>query len=569
MLDACQLSKAVASKEVSCCEVMEAYLDHIARVNPLVNAVVSLRDRETLIAEARERDEELARGKYRGWMHGFPQAVKDLVPTKDIRTTRGSLLYKNLVPGFDAPLVRRMKEAGSIIIGKTNTPEFGLGSHTDNDVFGTTLNAYDPSRSAGGSSGGAAVSVALRMLPVADGSDHAGSLRNPAAFNNVFGFRPSAPGALHHTCDICLPILSVTGPVARTFTDLARALSVQNGHDPVATLAVTQDRNRLADPFRRDFKGTRIAWLGDFDGYLAIEPALIGLCQSALQVFEALGCQVESARPTYPLGRLWEAWVTLRAWQIGGSLKRHAGEPDRARLLRPQARWEIESGSRLSAYDVFDALVARRAWCQEVCHLFETYEYLLLPAAQAFPFDATWQWPKEVAGRPGSKTRCPPCWTRAHPEGVWKLSPPHVLANAVARLVSFHSCHPQLRSPYSLVGIQADGTSQFETGANRDTDGGKSDYEGLLSPFVIEAFCRRSLIEAFGAHLRGNRHLKGHFVSNSRNCTAFGLHEIRVAAFLRLVARSTAACQPGECSTSVSSVEDRPAAGWLQSSLDP
>src|SRR5262249_18333933 len=161
---------------------------------------------------------------------------------------------------------------------KTNTPEFGLGSHTDNDVFGTTLNAYDPSRSAGGSSGGAAVSVALRMLPVADGSDHAGSLRNPAAFNNVFGFRPSAPGALHHTHDICLPILSVTGPIGRTVTDLARALSVQNGHNPVAAL-------------RRDFKGTRIAWLGDFDGYLAIEPALIGLCQSALQVFEALGCQ--------------------------------------------------------------------------------------------------------------------------------------------------------------------------------------------------------------------------------------------------------------------------------------
>jgi amidase len=191
-LDACQLSNAIASREVSCCEVIEAYLDHIGRVNSLVNAIVSLRDRETLIAEARERDGELARGKCRGWMHGFPQAIKDLIPTKDIRTTRGSLLYKDQVPGFDAPLVRRIKEAGSIIIGKTNTPEFGLGSHTDNDVFGTTLNAYDPSRSAGGSSGGAAVAVALRMLPVADGSDHTGLLRNPAAFNNVFGFRPSA-----------------------------------------------------------------------------------------------------------------------------------------------------------------------------------------------------------------------------------------------------------------------------------------------------------------------------------------------------------------------------------------
>jgi amidase len=186
-------------------------------------------------------------------------------------------VYKDRVPGFNAPLVRRMKEAGSIIIGKTNTPEFGLGSHTDNDVFGTTLNAYDPSRSAGGSSGGAAVSVALRMLPVADGSDHAGSLRNPAAFNNVFGFRPSPRQAPFESRDICMPILSVTGPIARTVSDLASVFSVQNGHDPLAAASASEQPIPLADSLRRDFKGTRIAWLGDFDGYLAVEPGLIDL----------------------------------------------------------------------------------------------------------------------------------------------------------------------------------------------------------------------------------------------------------------------------------------------------
>src|ERR1700694_4209959 len=299
MLDACRLSNAIASRELSCCEVMEAYLGHVGRLNPLANAIVSLRDRERLIAEACELDEELARGKHRGWMHGFPQAIKDLVPTKGIRTTRGSLLYKDHVPDFDAPLVRRMKEAGSIIIGKTNTSEFGLGSHTDNDVFGTTLNAYDQSRSAGGSSGGAAVALALRMLPVADGSDHAGSLRNPAAFNNVLAFRPTARSMPCDPREICMPILGVTGPMGRTVNDLARLFSVQTGYDRLASFSASDDLNSLADPLRRDFKGTRIAWLGDFGGYLAVEPGAIELCENALQVFESLGCPVDTGPPAY------------------------------------------------------------------------------------------------------------------------------------------------------------------------------------------------------------------------------------------------------------------------------
>ncbi|HEY6172984.1 MAG TPA: amidase family protein, partial [Kofleriaceae bacterium] len=183
-LDGCALSEAIHARRISCIEVMTAYLDQIERLNPRVNAIVSLEPRASLLQQARERDEALGRGESLGWLHGMPLAVKDLLPTRGIRSTWGSRLLANFIPDFDAIAVERMRRAGGIIIGKTNVPEFGLGSQTYNDVFGTTRNAYDASRTAGGSSGGAAVALALRMLPVADGSDHAGSLRNPAAFNN-------------------------------------------------------------------------------------------------------------------------------------------------------------------------------------------------------------------------------------------------------------------------------------------------------------------------------------------------------------------------------------------------
>ena len=191
MMDARSLSKAIAAKKVSCAEVMTAYLDHIARLNPKVNAIVALQDREQLMAQAREHDAMLAKGQHMGVLHGFPHAVKDLQPVKGIVSTSGSPILKNFVPAADSIPVERMRAAGAIFIGKTNVPEFGLGSHTYNPVYGATHNAYDQSKSAGGSSGGAAVGLALHMLPVADGTDYGGSLRNPAGWNNVFGFRNS------------------------------------------------------------------------------------------------------------------------------------------------------------------------------------------------------------------------------------------------------------------------------------------------------------------------------------------------------------------------------------------
>jgi amidase len=398
-MDAVALSAAIRSKRVSCAEVMAATLDHIDRINPRVNAIVSLRDRDRLVEEARARDAELARGEWHGALHGFPLAVKDLTATKGIPTTQGSRIFKDFVPAADAIVVERMKAAGGIVIGKTNTPEFGLGSNTYNDVFGRTLNSYDQSRSAGGSSGGAGVAVALRMLAVADGTDHGGSLRNPAAWNNVFGLRPSYGRVPAQTPDAFYAYMGVAGPMARSVPDLAMLLSVQAGYDPRMPLSNRQDPAAFAGDLRRDFKGARIAWSGDFGGAIPFEPGVLDLCRSALKTFEELGCAVEEAWPDYPIDAVWANWRTLRAWQTGNALKALYNDPAKRALMKPEALFEVESGEKLSAFQIFDASAVRTAWYQAVRSFFERYDFFVLPAGQVFPFEASVDWPKEVAGR--------------------------------------------------------------------------------------------------------------------------------------------------------------------------
>jgi amidase len=397
--DALALSRAIQSKQVSCVEVMSAFLDQIDAVNPKVNAVVSLQDRGDLVQQAKIRDEQLARGEVLGWMHGFPHAVKDLAATKGIKTTQGSRIFKDFVPTADAIMVERLKRAGAIIIGKTNTPEFGLGSNTYNDVFGKTLNAYDQSKTSGGSSGGAGVALALHMLPVADGSDHGGSLRNPAAFNNVFGFRTSYGRVPSQGIDMFYAWMGVQGPMARNVPDLAMLLSVQAGYDPRMPLSNRQDPAQFAQDLKRDFKGTRIAWSGDFGGLIPFEPGVIELCQSGLKVFEALGCTVEQAWPDYPIERIFPTWRKLRAWQAGTQLKDFYNDPAKRALMKPEAQFEVESGQKLSAFEVYDASATRTAWYQAVRTFFEKYDYFILPAGQVFPFDANVDWPKSIAGK--------------------------------------------------------------------------------------------------------------------------------------------------------------------------
>ena len=399
MMDAVALGIAIHARQVSCVEVMAAYLDHIERLNPRVNAIVALQDRALLLTEAAERDAQLARGEPLGPLHGFPHAVKDTQPVKGIRSTQGSPIFQDFVPAADSLMVERLRQAGVIVIGKTNTPEFGLGSHSYNPVYGITRNAYDPSRSAGGSSGGAAVALALRMVPLADGSDYGGSLRNPAGWNNVMGFRPSIGRVPNDAQDVWLPSISVSGPMARNATDLALLLSVQAGYDSRAPLSMESDGTIFRVPLEKAFKGTRIAWAGDFGGFAPCEPGVLDVCRTALKVFETLGCVVEEAQPDYPLDRVWRAVLRIRAWQQGGRLVGFYDDPAKRALLKPEAIYEIETGLKLEAYDITAASLVRTEWYHAVRRFFEHYDYLVAPTAQVFPFDADLHWPQEIAGR--------------------------------------------------------------------------------------------------------------------------------------------------------------------------
>jgi amidase len=398
-LDACALSDLIAARKISCAEVATVYLDYIGQTNPAYNAIVSMRDRDEILAEAREKDGLLTRGMRQGWMHGFPQAIKDLAATKGLRTTLGSPLHRDSIPARDALFVQRMKQSGSIVIGKTNTAEFGLGSQTYNSVFGTTLNAFDRTCTAGGSSGGAAVALATRMLPVADGSDNAGSIRNPAAFNNVYALRPTQGKMPSEGRDICLPSLGTIGPMARTVDDLAMLFAVQSGDEHLSRTSSPESSTRFRETLKRDFRGTRIGWLGDFDGYLAFETGVLDLCEKAVRVFSEFGCAVEPVRIDHPLEQVWNSWIILRGWLTGGPLAGRFSDPAKRALMKEEACWEVELALRLSAMDVFEASSQRAAWCRTLAKLFETFDFLVLPTAQCFPFDASLTWPRHIGER--------------------------------------------------------------------------------------------------------------------------------------------------------------------------
>jgi len=399
LLQAHELAERIRRRQVSCREVMQAYLAHIERFNPRVNALISLQAPEDLLAQADTRDAELARGQYRGWMHGLPHGIKDLSQTRGIRTTLGSPLYKDFIPDRDGIMVERIKGAGAIIIGKSNTPEFGLGSQSYNPLFGATGCAFDPSKTAGGSSGGAAAALALHLVPVADGSDMMGSLRNPAAFNNIFGFRPSQGRVpFDDSTDLFFDQLGYEGPMARSVRDAALLLSVQAGADARAPLSIAEPGSAFAAPLERDFTGTRLGWLGDLNGYLPMENGILSLCEKTFADFESLGCHIEPVQPEFAPQQLWSSWRTLRHWMVAGSLGPAYADPQTRAQLKPEACWEIENGLKLSASEVFAASVVRSNWYRAISKLFERYDYLLLPSAQVFPFDKNIPWPKTIEG---------------------------------------------------------------------------------------------------------------------------------------------------------------------------
>ncbi|WP_147104389.1 amidase [Tateyamaria sp. syn59] len=373
--------------------IMAETLARIDRLNPSVNAIVSLRDPDALMAEARAADA----APKTGWLHGIPMAIKDLANAAGLPTSMGSPLFAGQIATSDDIMVARLRAAGAIIIGKTNTPEFGLGSHSINPVFGPTRNPYDPSRSAGGSSGGAGVALATGMLSVADGSDMMGSLRNPAGWNNVYGMRPSwglVPS--EPLGDSFLHQLSTNGPMARTPADLAALLDTMAGSDPRQPHGV--DAPPTLPQISGGAEGMRIGWLSDWGGALTMEDGILAICKGALAEMETLGVSVEALDAPFNRDALWQSWTTLRSWAVAGSLGVLHADPGKRDHLKDTAIWEIERGLALSAMEVHRASITRSEWFKTAATLFERFEVLALPSAQMWPFDVTIDWPRSIAG---------------------------------------------------------------------------------------------------------------------------------------------------------------------------
>ena len=394
-LTARELRAALGRREVSAREVLAAHLDQIERLNPAVNAVITLAaDQATAAAAA--ADERAAAARDLPPLHGLPVAHKDLHETAGLLTTYGSPLRANYVPAEDALVIERMRRAGVITIGKTNVPEFGAGSHTFNPLFGATRNPYDRSKSAGGSSGGTAAALACGMHPIGDGSDMGGSLRNPASFNNVVGFRPSPGRVPGWPALMAWGTMGVSGPMARTVADTALLLSVLAGPDPRSPIALETPGSRFAEPLESDPRGLRVAFSPDLGGAVPVEPEVAAATTAAALVFADLGARVTDASPDFAGAD--EVFRTLRAWNFEatfGALEEQSPEAFKATL-----RDNIAQGRALSGRDLARAEQLHTALFQRVRQFFTHYDILLLPVSQVLPFDVDLEYPTEINGVP-------------------------------------------------------------------------------------------------------------------------------------------------------------------------
>ena len=385
------LAASIKRRDLSVVQVVEAFLARIDEVNPHVNAVVTL-CAEQARAQAKHCDEnhDGMNGKP---LYGLPIAIKDLVLTKGIRTTFGSPIYRDFVPDGDELLVERVKNAGAIIVGKTNTPEFGAGSQTFNTVFGATRNPYDLTKTCGGSSGGAAVALACGMVPLADGNDLGGSLRNPASFCNVIGYR-STPGRVPSwPKQLSSDPLGVAGPMARSVDDVALLLSVIAGPDPRVPISLPEPGSTFRRPLAADFDGTRVAWSPDLGRY-EVDREVVAVLEGQLPIFESLGCAVDRAEPD--LTDVDEIFHTLRAWMF--SIK-FADDYGRHRdQFKDTVAWNIEKGFELETKDITAAELKRTAVIERVARFFEHYDYLLCPVAQVPPFPIEQEWVSAING---------------------------------------------------------------------------------------------------------------------------------------------------------------------------
>jgi amidase len=392
-MTAADLVRRIHCREVSAREVMTAHLAQIRRVNPRVNAIVSQIPEEKALAAADDADARLAGGDEVGPLHGLPIAFKDLVLTKGIPTTYGSPIFKDFIPNQDDLIVERLRQAGAICIGKTNTPEFGAGSQTYNEVFGETLNPYDLTKTCGGSSGGAAVALACRMLPIADGSDLGGSLRNPAGFCNVVGFRVSPGRVPQWPSRASWSPGAVQGPMARTVEDAALLLRAMAGPDPRDPKSVTEPGHIFSQPLERDFNGVRVAWSRDLGG-LPVDARVTAVLDAQRQAFESLGCVVEEAEPDLRdcdrVFKIWRGWARLVA--SGELLKLHRA------MLKETVIYDLEQGAKLTGADLAWAEVKRTEIFHRMRVFLEEYDFFICPVSQVPPFDIKQRYVEEING---------------------------------------------------------------------------------------------------------------------------------------------------------------------------
>jgi amidase len=400
-LSARELATAIRRKEISTREALDAHYARIDAINPALNAVVT-QCRERAYDEAARADELTTSGADLPPLHGVPMTHKDTNNTRGIRTTQGSPVFKDFVPDFDDVIIERFRAAGVISTGKNNVPEFGAGSHSFNDVFGTTTNPYDPTRSAGGSSGGAAAAIAARIQPLGDGSDMGGSLRNPAAFCNVFGFRPSQGAVPMAPTRNAYQWLTRTGPIARSAEDLALAMSVLTGPDPRVPFACPADAGDFtvllsgapaSDPVR-PLAGLRVGLTTDFGIDIPVEAEIVETVVAQARVFEELGADVVPAQPD--LSDADQVFGDTRAFDFAVNLGSVVAEhPD---LVKPEVRWNVERGFALTVTRLMDTAVARTRLHTAVGQFFDTFDVLLAPTTQVLPFDAGLRYPTQVAG---------------------------------------------------------------------------------------------------------------------------------------------------------------------------
>ena len=394
-LTATELAARIRHRQVSAVEVMQAHIAQIERVNPRVNGIVTFHP-ERALERARKADEQHARGEPLHLLHGLPTAHKDLVPTRGVRTTWGSTIYRDFVPDEDALIVERQAAAGAISVGKTNTPEFGAGSQTFNAVFGATLNPFDLGRTCGGSSGGAAVALACGMVPIADGSDLGGSLRNPASFCNVVGLRGSSGRVPKHPARLGWNTLSVQGAMARTVEDVALLMQAISGPDARVPISLTEPGSLFAQPLRRDFRGTRIAWAPRLGGLGPVDARVAAAIEAQRPTFEAMGCIVEEAFPD--LADAGEIFRVQRGQIYAAThaehLERHRGE------LKDTVIWNIEQGLKLTAREIGEAEVKRTQLFERVHAFFTRHEFLVLPTVQVLPFPVDEPWVRAIDGVP-------------------------------------------------------------------------------------------------------------------------------------------------------------------------